>query len=151
MRAKRLDAEKLIGTALGKLGQLAERRRGLDVARVEVEVHKAAEEVAGLSARYGLSLETAATVLLAVAMSRVHHFAHVPDERFYRMNIKELDAVVEVMEELGLYYTADDGILGAVDLLLHTDWDTAEKVARDNNLRVAAVGWDPILYVFLRP
>jgi len=151
MITKRFDAGELIGVALGKLKQLAERRRGLDANRVEEEVRKAAEEVAGLSAKYGLSLETASTVLLAVAMSRVHYFAHVPDERFYRMSIKELDAVVKVVEELGLHYTADDGILGAVDLLLHTDWDTAERVARDNNLKVAAVGWDPILYVFLRP
>lgn len=151
MGAKRLDAEKLIDTALGKLRQLAERRRGLDVARVEVEVRKAAEEVVGLSAKYGLSPETAATALLAVAMSRVHHFAHVPDERFYRMGVRELDAVLKVMEELGFHYTADDYILGAVELLLNTDWDIAERVAKDNNLRVAAIGWNPMLYVFIPP
>jgi len=142
-----VDSSKLLEVARAKLKELVEVYKfGIHVERVEAEVRKNVQRVAELANKFGLSPKTAAAVLLALAMSRVHWFAYVPEQGFYDLTVREIDAVVEVLEKLGFEPVGDDCMLNVADMLTNTEWSVAERVAADNHMRLVVIGWPPVRF-----
>jgi len=122
----------LIELALGKVDELIYDHDidiGLEYEIIKHEIYENADRVLETAKKLGLSEEATATVMLAVALSKIFDFVWVPTDS------TEVDKIVEAMKMLGYEPVVDEREKELAEMLARTeDWECAENFAQSNDL-----------------